>query len=98
MSIEGKVVDAVPGPPDDAQGLQQEIERTREHLGQTVEALVAKVDIKARARAKAAELAGRVSAAASRVQDADRQEQVLLAITVGGALLAGWLTVRQRRR
>lgn len=84
--------------PESLQALTEEIDRTRQELGETVEALVAKVDVKARARAKAAELAGRVSAAASRVQDADRQEQVLLAIAVGGALLAGWLTVRQRRR
>jgi len=62
MSIEGKVVDAVPGPPDDAQGLQQEIERTREHLGQTVEALVAKVDVKARAQDEASRLIGRLKA------------------------------------
>ena len=87
-----------PAPPESLQALTEEIDRTRQELGETVEALVAKVDVKARARAKAAELAGRVSAAASRVQDADRQEQVLLAIAVGGALLAGWLTVRQRRR
>ncbi len=60
MSIEGKVVDAASGPPDDPQGLQQEIERTREHLGQTVEALVAKVDVKARAQDEANRLIGRL--------------------------------------
>ena len=85
-------------PPESLQALTEEIDRTRQELGETVEALVAKVDVKARAREKAAGLAGRVSAAASRAQDADRQEKVLLAIVVGGALLAGWLTVRQRRR
>ena len=53
MSTEGTVVGAAPGPPDDPQGLQQEIERTREHLGETVEALVAKVDVKARAQDEA---------------------------------------------
>ena len=81
MSIEGKVVDAVPGPPDDAQGLQQEIERTREHLGQTVEALVAKVDVKARAQDEASRLIGRLKArgvqarqqAAARAAGARRQ-------------------------
>jgi phage-related minor tail protein len=36
--------------------IQQEIERTREHLGETVEELAAKADVKARARVKAAEL------------------------------------------
>lgn len=61
MSIEGKVVDA-PGPPDDPQGLQQEIERTREHLGETVEALMAKADVKARAQDEAGRLIGRLKA------------------------------------
>jgi hypothetical protein len=49
-------------PPDDVQELQQEIEQTRARLGETVEQLVAKTDLKARGRDKAAELAGRVKA------------------------------------
>jgi hypothetical protein len=68
MSIEGKVVGAAPGPPDDPQGLQEEIERTREHLGQTVEALVAKVDVKARAQDGAGRLIGRLKAKAVRAR------------------------------
>jgi hypothetical protein len=70
MSTEGTVVGASPGPPDDPQGLQQEIERTREHLGETVEALVAKVDVKARAQDEAGRLVGRLKA---RVIDARQQ-------------------------
>jgi hypothetical protein len=81
MSIEGKVVDAAPGPPDDPRVLQQEIERTREHLGETVEALVAKVDVKARAQDEATRLIGRLKAsvvgarqqAAARAVEARRQ-------------------------
>jgi hypothetical protein len=81
MSIEGKVVGASPGPPDDQQGLQEEIERTREHLGETVEALVAKVDVKARAQDEAGRLIGRLKATAvqarqqavARAADARRQ-------------------------
>ena len=46
-------------PADDAQALTAEIERTREELGQTVEALAAKVDVKSQARRKVAELRGR---------------------------------------
>jgi Protein of unknown function (DUF3618) len=38
--------------PDDAQRLREEIERTREHLGETVEQLAAKVDVKGRAQAR----------------------------------------------
>ena len=36
--------------------IQQEIERTRERLGDTVDELAAKADVKARARAKADEM------------------------------------------
>jgi ABC-type transporter Mla subunit MlaD len=45
--------------PVDEAGLRQEIERTREQLGETVEQLAAKTDVQGRARAKVAELAGR---------------------------------------
>jgi hypothetical protein len=74
MSTEGTIVGASPGPPDDPQGLQQEIERTREHLGQTVEALVAKVDVKARAQDEAGRLVGRLKARVigARQQAADK--------------------------
>ena len=46
--------------PENEQELRQEIEQTRERLGDTVEQLVAKTDIKGRAQAKVAGLAGRV--------------------------------------
>jgi hypothetical protein len=49
------------GQPGDAQQLREEIERTREHLGETVEQLAAKADVKGRAQARAAELAGQVT-------------------------------------
>lgn len=35
--------------------LEQEIQETREHLGETVDALAAKLDVKARAQEKVAE-------------------------------------------
>lgn len=65
---------AAPAPPDDPQELQQEINRTREQLGQTVEALAAKTDVKARAQDKAAQLTGRLKgqAAQARQQAAER--------------------------
>jgi hypothetical protein len=44
--------------PDNQKQLEAEIERTREQLGETVQELVARVDVKSRARAKAAELTG----------------------------------------
>lgn len=43
----------------DEQELREEIAQTRERVGETVEQLVAKTDVKGRARAKAAELTSR---------------------------------------
>ena len=48
------------GVPDDPELLRQDIERTREHLGDTVEALVAKADVKAQAKDKVGQLTGRL--------------------------------------
>jgi ferric-dicitrate binding protein FerR (iron transport regulator) len=48
-----------------AEELREEIERTRERLGATVEQLVARTDVKRRAKAEAARLAGRVKASAA---------------------------------
>ena len=45
-------------PPQSAEALTAEIEKTRQELGQTVEALAAKADVKARARHRATEVAG----------------------------------------
>lgn len=87
----------------DAKQLREEIERTREHLGETVEQLAAKADVKGRAQAKAAELAGQVTrqartavaqgreqAAQARKQGADaaRKHRVPLSAAVAGVLLA----------
>ena len=44
--------------------IQQEIERTRERLGDTVDELAAKADVKARTQAKAAEMKARTQAKA----------------------------------
>ena len=67
--VVGKVVQG-PAGGDDAQRLREEIERTREHLGATVEQLIAKVDVKSRARAEAAELTGRFKLAAAQARQA----------------------------
>lgn len=45
--------------PEEEQELRSQIERTREQLGQTVEQLAAKADVKSMARGKAAKLTGR---------------------------------------
>jgi hypothetical protein len=55
------------------EALAEEIERTREHLGETVEALAAKTDVKARAERRAAEvkasLRGKARAAKDKVTE-----------------------------
>ncbi len=53
-------------PPDNPDALVEEINRTREDLGNTVEALAAKVNVKARAQQKATEVSGQLK---SRVRD-----------------------------
>jgi hypothetical protein len=52
--------------PDNQDALVEEINRTREELGNTVEALAAKVDVKARAQQKATEVSGQLK---SKLQD-----------------------------
>jgi hypothetical protein len=69
-----------------AEELQQEIEQTRQRLGQTVDELAAKTDVKARARAKVTEVSGRVR----RSQLVQRRWPVALA---AGVLIAGSLAV-----
>ena len=54
--------------PEDEQELREEIEQTREQLGETVEELVAKTDLKGRAQAKAADLTRRVKGRTARVR------------------------------
>ena len=49
--------------------IQQEIERTRDHLGETVEELAARADVKARARARAAGMMDKAAGMRVRVQD-----------------------------
>jgi len=74
-----------------AQELEQEIERTREHLGETIDGLAGKADVKARVRAQAAGVSDRV-----------RHGQVLqrrwpLAVAAG-VLIAGTVIIRWRRK
>ena len=78
--------------------IQQEIEQTRERLGQTVEELAAKADLKARAQAKAAEVKTRAAEASVRV----RQSQAVrrdwpLAMVAAGILIMGVALARRRR-
>jgi hypothetical protein len=75
--------------PENEQELRQEIEQTRERLGDTVELLVAKTDIKGRAQAKVAGLTGRVKgkSAPARSKSADRAANARSQVT-GKSLMA----------
>jgi Protein of unknown function (DUF3618) len=88
-------------PPDSIQALTEEIKRTREDVGETVAALAAKADFKARAREKANEVAGRLWDTAGKVKEqaaaVPRQRGVVLAAACV-VLLAGVLIARRRRR
>jgi hypothetical protein len=52
-----------------SEDLQQEIEQTRQRLGETVDELAAKADVKARARATAAEAKERAQATAAEAKE-----------------------------
>ena len=74
-----------------AQEREQEIERTREHLGETIDELASRADMKARARARAADVSDRV-----------RQSQLLRrrwpVAVAAGVLIAGTVIIRRRRK
>lgn len=89
--VEGTGGTGAPGgaqPPDDPQALVEDIERTREELGNTVEALTAKLDVKARATERAAEMSGQVRERLTGVKDevAGRLGQVTSELTGKAAL------------
>jgi hypothetical protein len=69
--------------PDNPDALVAEIERTREELGDTVEALAAKADVKARAQQAAAEASGQLK---------DRVDEVKAGLSSRVGQLKGELT------
>jgi len=88
-------------PPDGIQALTEEINRTREDVGQTVAALAARADIKARVREEESEVARRLRDTADKVKEqimaVPRQRRVVLTAAFA-VLLAGVLITRRRRR
>jgi hypothetical protein len=77
------------------QELEQEIERTREHLGGTIDELAGKADLRARARARAAEVKARAQSQLVRGKVLQRRWPVAVA---AGVLIAGSVIIRRRRR
>ena len=90
-----------------AQELEQEIERTREHLGDTIDELAGKADMKARARARAAEVKARAQERAADASGRVRQSKVGQSqvlrrrwpvAVAAGVVIAGSVLIRRRRR
>ena len=73
--------------PEDPEQLRQDIERTREQLGETVEALVAKTDVKAQARERVSHLTERLkgTTAQARTQLSQKTTDVKQAASTNGA-------------
>jgi len=89
-----------PGADAGMDDIQADIERTRKELGDTVGALSAKLDVKERAREKAAETKERVVDKAHTVGRVATEPKVsgpVLAVLVVGALAAGIVVWRRRR-
>jgi hypothetical protein len=84
-------------PAPTAEELRARAEATREQLGETVEALAAKADVKARVHDKAAAAKHRVSEKAAPVRDTLHRTLFLAAAGAAGALLV-FLAVRRTRR
>ena len=57
------------GVPEDPVQLRQDIERTREQLGETVEALVAKTDVKTQAKDKVGQLTDRLKGTTAQARE-----------------------------
>jgi len=88
---DGTAVSA-PAPKPTIEELRAEIKQTRAELGETVQALAAKADVKARAREQ-------VEVARERALDTVRTNQVPIVIVVAAAMaLAGIVLVLRGRR
>ena len=88
--------------PPSASDIQREIEQTRERLGQTVEDLAAKADVKARAQAKVAEVTTRARVKAGEASQRVRRNEAVrrewpLALVAAGILVMGAALARRRR-
>jgi hypothetical protein len=80
-----------------AEELQQEIEQTRQRLGETVDELAAKTDVKARAKAKAAEAKELTRAKAAEVSGRVRRSPLVQrrwpAALAAGLVVAGSVAI-----
>ncbi|MFA5707888.1 DUF3618 domain-containing protein [Mycolicibacterium sp.] len=75
-----------PGPDAGVDEIQADIEKTRDELGQTVSALAAKVDVKARAEEKVAETKDRITTQARAAKPAVPYAAVVAVVAALGVL------------
>jgi Protein of unknown function (DUF3618) len=90
-----------PGPEAGVDDIQADIEQTRAELGQTVDALSSKLNVKERAKEKAAETRDSVADKADTVRHAatDNPQRTIpvVAVLLIAALAAGIVVWRRRR-
>jgi hypothetical protein len=89
--------------PTDPGQLRAEIARTRDDLGETAAALAARTDVKARVRARAADVAGRTTALAGTVRDraattVRRPVPVAIIAAIASAATVAMVLIRRSRR
>ncbi len=84
-----------PGPDADTAAIRADIEQTRRELGETAEALAARLDVPAQTRAKVDEAKHRV---AEKVEPVRRNRVPIVAAAVGGVVVLALLRRRRRRR
>ena len=87
---------SVTAAPDNARQLEAEIARTREQLGQTVQELAARADVKSRARAKATEVSDRLKDAAAEVRGHVSDYWMPVAVAAG-VIALDYVALRQWR-
>jgi ElaB/YqjD/DUF883 family membrane-anchored ribosome-binding protein len=90
-----------PGPDAGINDIQDDIEHTRKELGDTVEALTAKLDVKERTKEKVAETKERVVDKADTLRhtatDNPKRTVPVAAVVLIGVLAVGILVWRRRR-
>src|SRR5580704_11018882 len=77
--------------------IQQEIEQTRDHLGETVDELAVRADVRARARARAAGMKEKAAEMSGQMRQSEltRRRWPLVA-AAAGAVLIGSVLIRRR--
>jgi Protein of unknown function (DUF3618) len=86
------------GATSDPQEVRQEIERTRQELGDTVEALAYKADVKSRVQERVANISQRAQATGAQGARTVRDRRAPLAAIGGAVLLVGLAILWRRRR